>query len=129
MNKELILFIAYGACSGTDIGLWKKNPFQYRNALNLISINFFIHVVQLLLLVSNFNFLYNGQIRPVCLLLFIGGLLTIMFLMNLIFPRRMLANAIKQYKGSRLQDNSKLIGFGYFVFNISVMVLIGLWRH
>jgi hypothetical protein len=129
MNKELILFIAYEACDGNDFGLWKKNPFQYRHALHLIGVNLFIHIVQLVLLLGDIKSLVNGQLGGIHVVVFVAGLVLITYLMNLVFPKSLLAKAIKQYKGSSFEGKGKLIGFGYFFSNLALAVLISIWRH
>ena len=129
MNKRLILFIAYKACDGNDYGLSKKSPHQYRNALNLIGLNLFIHIIQLLLFATNIDLMKSDQVKEIYVVVFLLCLLTVFLLMKFIFPKKVLAKAISQYKGSNLEGKCKLIGFGYLFFNFILALFIAVWNN
>lgn len=128
MNKELILFIAYEACRGNDFGLLERNPFQYDNAVRLISVNILLHIVQLVILLSNKSSLTNGQIGGVHLFVLMVGGMGIMFLMEFVFSKKVLAKAIMQYKDSMWDVRSKWIAFGYLFCNFILLGIVWVWR-
>lgn len=121
--REIILFIAYRACSGKNF-VWKENPFQYRNATNLIAIVFVIHIAQIFFTIGNNDFisikLSNGLIYAG--LIFCG--VALLYLSEKIFSKRVLARSIKLYKESFLSRYAKPIAYTYFCLNI--LILIGI---
>jgi hypothetical protein len=123
MVRAFILFVAYKACSGKDIVIG-ANPFQYRNSVSLIAMVFFLHVIQVLLLFGGKSFLPVKSIDEIAYLAIIGCFLLLFYLCELIFSKRILAKAIRQYKKSGIARYAKFIAFGYMVINIVIVVLM-----
>ena len=114
---------------GNDFGLLKKNPFQYQNALRLIAVNLSLHIIQLITLFSKQGLFIDGQLAGVQFASLVVGLFLVMFLMSIVFPKRVLAKANKLYKGTSWENRSKMVAFGYLFCNLILLILIWLWRH
>lgn len=129
MNRGLILFIAYEACRGNDFGLLKHNPFQFRNAVRLISINISLYIIQLVIILGNRGLMTNGKVESVHYIAFMVGGIGIKFLADFILSKKVLAIAIKQYKGSIWAVQSKWIALGYLICNIVLLSLVWIWHY
>ena len=120
MIREFILFIAYKACSGKNF-VWGKNPFQYRNAVRLISILFFFHILQIALLILGSSVQSIGKVYY---LVGLGILLFLPYLIEIIFSKKILAKSITLYKETSIDKNAKTIAYSYFVLSFALLLVI-----
>src|SRR5688500_4799383 len=112
MIRGLVLYIAYKACGDRDI-IFGKHSFQLRNAQHLISVNLIFHLAEVCLLIlgkKSYAIASNVGIIYPALIVFA---LSVMFATELLFPKRLLAKAVTQYKNSRITSWSRWIAFGY----------------
>jgi hypothetical protein len=120
MLREFIFFIAYKACSGKS-SVWGKNPFQYRNAVRLISILFFFHILQMALLIIGSSVQSIGKVYY---LIGLGILLFLPYLIEIVFTKKILARSITAYKETSISKNAKIIAYAYFVLNFTILLAI-----
>jgi len=125
--RELIIFIAYQACSGRSL-FWGKNPFQYQNALRLLGVAFTIHLFQVGFLISNWTELTFTELTTTQYLIIIGCSMAIIYGFEFLFPKNVLVSAIEKHKGSSVEKFSKMIAVAYTALNIFILVLIILIR-
>lgn len=123
MFREMILFIAYSACSGKTL-IWGSNPFQYRNAIRLIAVVFLLHFFQLISLAKRNIFISIKQATTTQYLIFIAISLLSIYGTELVFSKMVLAKAIRLYKESAIANYSKLIAFVYLVVNMIILSVI-----
>lgn len=122
MNNEKILFIAYVACKAKKV-LVGSNPHLYYSAIALISINFLIHLVQIIMLIKP-GFLLKNFNSPSGCFLMAGFSILLIYLLGKVFSKKVLARGIKTYKESKVSSNASIIAFGYLILNIVPMSLI-----
>jgi len=120
MIRQTILYIAYSACKGGGL-LWKQNPFQYNSAVNLIVINFLIHVCQLIALIMKIFPLSIKSFDLTHYFLIIGVFVLCAFLFKKIFSKKVLTHAKEIYEDSNIEKYSRLIAFGYLAINILLL--------
>jgi hypothetical protein len=123
MFREVVLFIAFRACSGKSL-IWGQNPFQYRNAIRLIAVSFIIHFFQLLSLVKKNIFISIEHASTTQYLIFIGACVLCTYGIEQIFSKKVLARATRIYKESPIATYSKLIAFGYLIVNLIILSAI-----
>lgn len=124
MNRELIFFIAYEACSGRDFGLWKKSPLQFINAQRLIGTNVFLHILELILLLVKKGAVQPQHLTIVHYFLFLGGFLVTIYTIKLLFTKRILVRGRQEYQGSSFEHRSKLLAFGYLILNFILLGIV-----
>jgi hypothetical protein len=115
--KELILYIFFASMA---TGL-RDNSSKHSNATVLISLNFVLVLLNLLILFLKENKLLNEiKLDAVIILIFVVTTVTLSLLFQRIFfPRRILARAIRMYKKSDLINSlSPLIAFVCTISNI-----------
>lgn len=123
MRREIILFIAYKACSGKSL-VWENNPFQYNNAIRLITVVFIFHIIQIIFLVRKANILPLKSIDGLQYLFIIGGSMALFYLFGNIFSKKVLAAAIRRYKETGIDKYARLIAYGYLIVNIVILLII-----
>ena len=128
MIREIFLFIAYKACNGKNFA-WGNNPFQYKNAIRLITVLFFLHIVQILLLFDRNTLFPINQISGIQYLLILGCGLLFFYLFEMLFSKKILAKGISQYKQSVLTKYAKLIAYGYLIINIGILIAIVMYSR
>jgi hypothetical protein len=74
MSKELLLYIAFKTCGGQDIS-FGKHSLQYQNAIRLIAVNVFLHLLELFIIFFKQSILTNGKITATTyvVLIFFGA--------------------------------------------------------
>lgn len=126
--RELILYIAFKACAGRDLIL-ARNPFQYRNATILIAVIFIEHIIQILLLTTSNTTLSLKGINEKFYFILLVSFFILAYLSTIVFSKTILAKSIKKYKETSIGNYAKLISFGYFFFNLIVIIIIALLRN
>jgi hypothetical protein len=123
---KAIIFTAFKACGGKDLFL-KKNPFQYRNATILIASVILVHILQIVMLITNYISFPLKSINESTYLILIGLFIILSYLCTKIFSKKMLAKSISIYKDSSLAIYAKLIAFGYLFLNIAIVIVIAIF--
>ena len=126
--KEIVLFIAYKACSGRNF-VWGNNPFQYKNATHLIAVVFFIHIIQVLSLSTDYLIFPIKPISGLYYFVLFGVCMLLLFLSEAVFSKRVLAKSISRYKESSINKYAKLIAYSYLSLNILILVGIIIVRN
>lgn len=122
---ELIIFIAFKACGGRDF-FYKKNPFQYINATILIAFAIEIHILQIIMLTTDYISFPLQKINSEMYVAIIFSFIVISYLSKLLFPKKILAKSLKKYNGGNIGRYAKLIAFGYLFLNIAISILIAI---
>lgn len=123
MIREKILYIAYSACTGGSL-LWKQNPFQYKSAINLIVINFLMHICQVFALLSKMFSMSIKSFEFTLYFILIGSFILCHFIFEKIFSKKILAKSKKIYADSNIGKYCKPIAFGYLTINILILGII-----
>lgn len=122
---EIIIFVAFKACGGKDLFL-KKNPFQYRNATILIASVIIVHILQVVMLTTNYISFPLRKINERVYIIFFGLFFLISYLSTIIFSKKILAKSISKYRDSKLNDYAKLIAFVYLFINVFITIIIAI---
>jgi hypothetical protein len=123
MMREIILFIAYKACSGKSL-VWENNPFQYNNAVRLITVVFIFHIIQIVFLIAKANIFPLKTIDGLQYLFIIGGSMALFYLFGIIFSKKVLAAAVRRYKETGINKYAKRIAYSYLIINIVILLII-----
>jgi hypothetical protein len=123
MIKRIILFTAYQACKG-------KNLFgeQYERAIRLISALLMIHLLQIIFLVKKNLSDKLKDLNAIQYILIIAVIVLFFYLVEFVFSKKVLTSALSIFKESTIEHYSKLIAFGYFVLNLTGLVLIAFFN-
>lgn len=89
-------------------------------SIALISINFLIHLVQIIMLIKP-GFLLKNFNSPSGYFLMAGFSILLFYLLGKVFSKKVLARGIKTYKESKVSSNASIIAFGYLILNIVAM--------
>ncbi len=124
--REIIFFIAYSAMGKTGSMVSSR----FNQAKNFLFAILFIHTFQLLLILNKgFSFLDIRQLNEYQYLALIFLLSGGMFMIDFIFPRRLLAKAIKNNVHKWISRYAKLVAYSYLFGNIMLTFLGALYVY